>query len=229
MATIIESTAAKPAAVEPGLAAISQALGQHYAATFDKHGATAKGVDWGPAADVTLRYEKMLDVLEPGIAAQRTVSLLDVGCGYGGLLEHAQGRGIALDYTGIDMAENMIAHARASFPPAAFHAGDVLALAGSRQFDYVVCNGILTQKLLTSIMAMNVYAQRLMRKMFDLCQRGVAFNIMSNQVNFMAENLYYRSPVEVLSFALSELTRKVRIDHAYRLYEYTVYLYRDEP
>ena len=229
MATIVDPTAANSQPVDPQAAAISRALGNHYAATFAAHGPTAKGVDWGPAADVRLRYEKMLSVIEPHIAAERTVSLLDVGCGYGGLLEHAESRGLKLDYTGIDMAGNMIEHARGAFPQAQFWHGDVLALAHPRQFDYVICNGILTQKLLASILAMNAFAQQLMRKLFDLSCRGVAFNIMSNQVNFMADNLYYRSPVEVLSFALSELTRKVRIDHAYRLYEYTVYLYREEP
>jgi hypothetical protein len=60
--------------------------------------------------------------------------------------------------------------------------------------DYVVCAGILTMKLTASILDMNKYAARLIRKMFALCKVGIAFDIMTNQVNFMAENAYYRSP-----------------------------------
>lgn len=49
---------------------------------------------------------------------------------------------------------------------------------------------------------------------------------MTTKVNYMVENQYYRNPVELFAYCLAEITNKVRIDHAYPLYEYTVYLYR---
>jgi hypothetical protein len=50
---------------------------------------------------------------------------------------------------------------------------------------------------------------------------------MTSYVNYQASNLYYRNPAELLAWCMSQLTSKVRLDHAYPLYEYTVYLYRD--
>lgn len=209
---------------------ITAALKEHYSQTFAQHGATARGVDWGRDADVALRYDKMLAVLEAETSASDTdkvgMSLLDVGCGFGGLYEHARARGMDLNYAGIDIVPEMIDHARNSIPDGHFACTDVFDDSLNSRYDYVVCNGILTQKLTTSIRDMDRYAETLIRRLFELCRRGVAFNLMTNKVNFMVDNLYYRSPVELLAFCFAEITDRVKIDHAYPLYDYTVYLYR---
>ena len=211
---------------EPRPDPISEALGRHYAETFDRHGPTSEGVDWGAdASRAALRYDNMLGVLARD-AGPTVPSLLDVGCGYGELLDHAARKGIALDYTGIDVAENMIRWATAHSPGGRFVHGDILSCEVGGPFDYVVCNGILTQKLRTSGLEMDRYAARLIRRMFSLCRRGAAFNVMTTKVNRFADNLYYRNPAELFSWCLSELTPHVRLDHAYPLYEYTMYLYR---
>lgn len=204
---------------------VSKRLKEHYEKTFSEFGASSRGVDWGKDEDVLLRYEKMLSVISSESA--QCVSILDVGCGYGGLLDYAVERGVKLEYTGIDVAKNMIAYANLHHENGNFFVGDVLHHPLHQRFDYVVCNGILTQKLATTIKDMDQFANALIQRMFELCQTGIAFNVMSNKVNFMAENLYYRSPVEMLSFCLDSLSSKVRVDHAYPLYEYTVYVYRD--
>lgn len=203
---------------------ISEALGRHYADTFDRYGPSSDGVDWGAdAARAALRYDNMLAVL--GRQPRIVPSLLDVGCGYGGLLQHAGRVGVALNYTGIDVAENMIRWANANETCGRFLHGDVLTYEFDESFDYVVCNGILTQKLHTLGLEMDRYAARLVRRMFTLCRQGLAFNLMTTKVNHFANNLYYRNPAELLSWCLSELTPHVRLDHAYPLYEYTLYLY----
>lgn len=205
---------------------ISEALGRHYAETFERHGPTSLGVDWGADASRTsLRYDKMLAVLPRDFAP--TTSLLDVGCGYGGLLTHAARKGLAFQYTGIDVAENMIGWATTNVPEARFVHGDILIHDFGETFDYVICNGILTQKLQAPGLEMDRYAARLIRRLFELCRNGIAFNVMTTKVNHFANNLYYRNPAELLSWCLSEVTPYLRLDHAYPLYEYTMYLYRE--
>jgi SAM-dependent methyltransferase len=205
---------------------VSQTFAAHYRQCFAEHGATPRGLDWGPRQeDLDLRYHNMLAV----IAAedrQRPVSVLDVGCGYGGLLTYAQAQGLQLRYTGIDLVTEMLEHARAAHPSAAFLHGDVLDFDPAERFDYVVCNGILTPRYKLSVRAMDAYCRRMLRKMFALAGTGMAVNLMTTKVNFMEDHLYYINPVEMFGFCLTELTAKLRIDHAYRLYEYTLYLYR---
>lgn len=205
---------------------ISKALRRHYSEKFSLHGPSSEGVDWG--ADETkmlLRYDKMLNVI--GEAGENKASLLDVGCGYGGLSKYVGSRNIELDYTGIDVAQNMIEWATVNVPSGRFIYGDVLEYQFDGKFDYVVCNGILTQKLETPGLQMDRFAAQLVRKMFSLCTVGIAFNIMTTKVNYYSNNLYYRNPAEMLAWCLSEISPHIKLDHAYPLYEYTIYLYRN--
>jgi len=205
---------------------ISKALGQHYAEKFSRHGASSEGVDWGPdETKMLLRYEKMLNVANWVDGSKP--SLLDVGCGFGGLNSYAAGKNIDLEYTGIDVAGNMIEWARANGSSGTFIPGDILEYQFDRAFDYVVCNGILTQKLEATGLEMDQFAARLIRQMFSLCTIGVAFNVMTSKVNYFSNNLYYRNPAELMSWCLSELTPHLKLDHSYPLYEYTLYLYRN--
>ena len=205
---------------------ITESLRRHYAEKFSAHGPTSEGVDWGSdESRMLLRYHKMLAVLEAPLA--KKPSILDVGCGYGGLLKYLEKLKIEADYTGIDVADNMIKWASENLKSGKFVCGDILDSSFERGFDYVVCSGVLTQKLDTPAADMDRFAAKLIRTMFDLCKRGIAFNVMTTKVNYFANNLYYRDPADMLSWCLSGITRHVKIDHAYPLYEYTVYLYRE--
>lgn len=205
---------------------VSETLKAHYEKKFEMYGPSSMGVDWGEEEkNLNLRYEKMLAVLQD--SGLSLPSLLDVGCGFGGLLRYVNTKGINLCYTGVDVAENMIKWARKSFPENEFFLGDVLEIINDKQYDYTVCNGILTQKLNIAALAMDEYAHKLIRRMYDLCLEGIAFNVMTTKVNHFANNLYYRNPGELLSWCMSEITPHFKIDHAYPLFEYTIYLYRE--
>ena len=205
---------------------ITQKLERHYRECFSVHGATPKGVDWRDDATANIRYARMLAVIE--MKAGEIPTVLDVGCGYGGLLGYARLNGVALNYIGIDVVAGMIEEARKAYPDARFIHGDVLTATFDTPADYVVCNGILTQKLDFADGAMNEFAQRLIVRMFSIARRGVAFNMMSSFVNFIVPNLYYKNPAETVAFCLSNLSRHVKIDHSYGLYEYTTYAYHEQ-
>lgn len=205
---------------------ISKVLEQHYSQKFSQHGASSEGVDWGAdESKMLLRYDKMLSVADwvPG----NQPSLLDVGCGYGGLRSYAISKNIDLYYTGIDVAGNMIEWAAANVSSGNFIHGDLLDYKFEQDFSYVVCNGILTQKLFIAGLQMDQFAAQLIRKMFSLCTIGLAFNVMTTKVNYFSDNLYYRNPAELFSWCLSEITPHIKLDHSYPLYEYTVYLYHN--
>lgn len=205
---------------------ISAALGAHYAQAFAEHGASSRGVDWGEdTADHDIRLDRMLAVTEMGLRSDAEQSILDVGCGYGALLERMEARGIALSYTGVDICAPMIDAARARRPDATWRVGDILASEDTAAYDFAVCNGIMTQKLTATQRDMDAFAKTLIARLFQSARVGVAFNVMTTHVNFMSDNLYYRNPAELLAWCMSELTPRVRLDHAYPLFEYTVYLY----
>jgi len=208
---------------------ISIALAIHYSETFERNGANSLGVDWGPNADDhRLRLDQMLHVMRNGRPRSETPSLLDVGCGFGSLIDRANELRIPLTYTGIDICKPMVEFARNRHPQSEWIADDFLNLEMPKQFDYVICNRILTQKLEATIREMDDFLKMLVRRMFDLCKIGCAFNTMTSHVNFTSPNLCYRSPSELVAWCMSEISSRVVIDSAYPLFEFTVYIYRED-
>jgi hypothetical protein len=208
----------------------------HYTKTFKSHGPTSKGVDWGAMEDVEFRYRKMMEILNRDYEKPEGVpTVLDAGCGWGGLLAYCRKNGIEVDYTGIDIVKEMIDYAKAAHDVGKFIHGDILRFNPKQKYDYVVGSGVLSLKLNNSIPQTENYVRTTVQKMFSLCRYGTAFNLMSNRVNFMVDNLYYTSPVEFLNFCLQDISSRVKLDHGYsclnrgsgKLFEYTVYLYRD--
>lgn len=207
---------------------ISEKLKAHYRETFKNNGPNAKGVDWGAEDEVNLRYDRMIRVIDhTNSAASSDHSVLDVGCGYGGLRTYMNQNDLQVKYTGIDVVEEMIDCAKGLHKDCEFITGDILDIEDEECYDFVVCNGILTQKLDAGIKQTDEFAQVLIKKMFGLSKKGIAVNTMKTKVNFMAPNLYYRNPVELLAWCMNEVTDRVILDHAYPLYEYTIYLYKD--
>lgn len=214
---------------------ITKLLKDYHHKVFLEHGATAKGVDWNNEQEVLLRYDKMLKVIEMDFyEGPRKPTILDVGCGWGGMAKRANDISAPVSIFGIDVVEEMIVHANKEFPEHFFQALDVFKIQESEAYDFVVCNAILTQKHHISIPDMENFTKRLVKKMFELCRYGIAFNLMSTRVNFTVDNLYYQNPVEMLSWLLSDISPRVVLDHGYsslssgkgKFYDYTVYVYK---
>lgn len=214
---------------------ITHLLKEYHRKVFSEHGATAKGVDWNDEAEVLVRYDKMLKVIEMDFYNGPDVpTVLDVGCGWGGLAKRAREIGAPVAISGIDVVEEMIIHAKSEFPDCSFETADVFAMEELEIYDFVVCNAILTQKHDISIVEMERFAKRLVQKMFALCRHGIAFNMMSTRVNYTVGNLYYQNPVELFTWLLNELSPRVVIDHGYsslasgvgKYYDFTVYVYK---
>jgi len=215
---------------------LTELFKRHHTKKFKEYGATAKGVDWNDENEMLFRYKKMMDVLNRDFEKPEGIpTVLDVGCGWGGLLAYCLGNRIKVEYTGIDIVESMINYAQKNFDNGEFILGDVFEHNPERKYDYVICNAIMTQKLTASIPEMENFTNRLILKMFELCQYGIAFNLMSTRVNFMVDNLYYRSPVELLNFCFIEVSPRIKLDHGYsslkrgkgKFYDYTVFIYKD--
>ena len=198
----------------------------HYESCLERHGDTHLGVDWPKADDASTRYRVMLGVVRepPGEA----VSLLDFGCGTAHLYEHMLREGVrGIEYAGLDLSEKFVALARGKVPERSFYVADVLEDdAGLPVFDYLVMNGVFTEKRGLSYEEMLRYFERLLKKVWEKAGRGLAFNVMSKHVDWEREDLFHL-PFDTLAALLKrELTRNFVIRNDYGLYEYTTYVYR---
>jgi SAM-dependent methyltransferase len=197
----------------------------HYESCLERHGDSHLGVDWPKKEDVDTRYRVMLELVRdprPG------ATLLDFGCGAAHLYEYMQRRGMdQLEYAGLDLGASFVDLARSKFPDRRFYGVDVLEAPDAiPDFDYVVMNGVLTEKRELSFDEMWAYTQRLLRAIFARTRVGLAFNVMSKHVDWEREDLFHL-PFDLLAgFLRRELSRHFVFRLDYGLYEYTTYVYR---
>ncbi|MSO69852.1 MAG: class I SAM-dependent methyltransferase [Alphaproteobacteria bacterium] len=198
----------------------------HYERCLAEHGPNHRGVDWPNAPDLATRFDVMLGVVR---ATPARPSVLDLGCGPGLLLDHlrATGRQDALDYNGVDLSQAMIEAGTRLWPSVQFSRRDILEQPfDEKSFDYVIMNGVLTEKESLSAAAMTAYAERLIEAAFRCCRVGIAFNVMSAHVDRKRDDLFHWPFDALMSFLKARVTRHVTLRADYGLYEYTVYAYR---
>ncbi|AYA37125.1 class I SAM-dependent methyltransferase [Hymenobacter oligotrophus] len=202
----------------------------HCESYLTAHGDNHKGVGWPNYDDAQLRYQVMLDGLLAAVPAGQHVRLLDFGCGPAHFCEFLQQGQYAsrIEYTGLDLSERYLALARQKFPATTFLQLDVLQESDALPtFDYIVLNGIFTQKCSNSFEEMWAYCQDMLRALWPKATRGVAFNVMTKQVDWERDDLFH-VPMDLLAtFLKKEITRNFVLRHDYGLYEYTTYLFRE--
>lgn len=202
-------------------------LQTHYEKCLKEHGPNHLGVDWPSAKDLTTRFDVMLGVIRKDTAPP--CSLIDLGCGVGLLADHLIGNGMlnSLDYYGIDVSQPMIDQALKNHGSLRFEVRDILESpleeAGS---DYIVMNGVLTEKLTLSYSQMEAFAQRMIQTAFNACRIGVSFNVMNHHVDWQRDNLFHWRLDDCIGYIVKKLSRHVVVRMDYGLYEYTVYVYK---
>lgn len=198
----------------------------HYESCLEKYGDTHKGVDWPDEQDVYARYKVMLDVISPAVSGN--VSLLDFGCGASHLYEYILNNKLDfIQYSGLDLSEKFVDLSRRKYPNIQFFCLDILDdQIHLPSFDYIVMNGVFTEKRDLSFDEMFSYFKRVVRRIFAYTRIGFAFNVMSSHVDWERDDLFHL-PLDVLAdFLIEELTRDFVIRNDYGLYEYTTYVYR---
>jgi hypothetical protein len=202
------------------------AIIEHYESCLARHGDTNLGVDWPNQADAEKRYLVMLEVVrEPFVG----LTLLDFGCGASHLYPYLQSSRFAgLEYHGLDASPAFCALSREKYPQNDYVCLDVIAEPGELgEFDYVVMNGVFTEKRDLTFEEMFEYFKQVMRIVFPKVRRGLAFNVMSKAVDWERSDLFHVPTDLLISFMANELTRHFIIRNDYGLYEYTVYVYKE--
>jgi SAM-dependent methyltransferase len=201
----------------------------HYEDCLARHGDTHFGVDWPNAADAAKRYDVMLDLL-PARSSGTDLSLLDFGCGASHLYEHMQaGRYPGISYAGLDLSPRFVELSRTKFPENRYWCLDLLESSADSlpEFDYVIMNGVFTEKRELSFEAMLDYFERLLARTYEHARFGLAFNVMSKHVDWERDDLFHL-PFDTLARILtSRLSRHFVFRNDYGLYEYTTYVFKE--
>lgn len=198
---------------------------EHYENCLKKHGDTHLGVDWPKAEDASLRYKIMLDIIHLG----ENCSLLDFGCGAAHLLSFIQNNGYHnISYSGLDLSNDFISICKQKNPCINFICGDVIKTPDIiANFDFIILNGVFTEKRELSFDEMFEYFKSLVKILFEKTNKGIAFNVMTAHVDWEREDLFHL-PFDLLaSFLKQEISRNFIIRNDYGLYEYSVYIFKN--
>ncbi|MBN8828228.1 MAG: methyltransferase domain-containing protein [Sphingobacteriia bacterium] len=204
-------------------------LVEHYEKCFKQHGASHKGVDWPNEHDAFKRLRIMLEIVK--FHGNQKVKLLDLGCGYGALFSYLKSHNLLekIDYHGVDLSNEMISYAQSNFEPQNFEVKDVISNPfNDNQFDFVIMNGVFTEKLSMTQIEMQEFFITLIKEASKISKFGFAFNVMSKHVDYEKDHLFHISYDEIASILKKELNivnnYSFRAD--YGLYEFTSYVYK---
>ena len=192
-----------------------------------KHGDRPEGVGWPVATDAPARYRVMLELIRPEHRSR--VRLLDFGCGLSHLYEHIGREGIAgIEYSGLDISAAYLEISRRKHPGLTYYDIDVLEDDSALpEFDYVIMNGIFNSRVRMSQEEMFGLVRSLVARVFTHARHGIAFNVMSKQVEWEREDLFHLPMDQLAAFLAGNVSRHFVIRHDYGLYEYTTYVYRE--
>jgi SAM-dependent methyltransferase len=156
------------------------------------------------------------------------MSFLDFGCGASHLYEYILEHNIDhIRYSGLDISEKFVTLSRRKFPAIDYYHLDILEDAnGLPEFDYIVMNGVFTEKCDLDFDVMLSFFMRVVKRIFSKARVGIAFNVMSSHVDWEREDLFHLPMDTLAAFVIEELTRNFVIRNDYGLYEYTTYVYR---
>jgi SAM-dependent methyltransferase len=200
---------------------------KHYENCLEKFGDTHLGVDWPKLEDVNTRYKIMIEVINP--IPEHECTLLDFGCGASHLYEYIVKNKLKnIIYSGLDLSSKFIDLSKTKFPFLNYYCVDILEeTARIPTFDYIIMNGVFTEKSDLTFEEMYSYFKKTIKLAFQKVNIGMAINVMSKHVDWERDDLFHLSMDKLSSFLIQEVSRHFIIRNDYGLYEYTIYIYKN--
>ncbi|MFO0665264.1 MAG: class I SAM-dependent methyltransferase [Polyangiaceae bacterium] len=192
---------------------------------YRTHGDSFKALDYGSVETQRKKFQVLASVGD-----LKNASVLDVGCGFGDLLDFLSPDREPARYVGVDLVPEIVEAARArdrssmQATKIGFEVGNILdGRSGlpDEVFDYVVCTGfncVDTGRNFEDL-------KTAMRCMLEIARIGVAFGMVSTYADRKNPTTYYAPPEAVLTEAFS-LTPRVALRHDYMPHDFTIFLYK---
>ncbi|MDX8381510.1 MAG: class I SAM-dependent methyltransferase [Ghiorsea sp.] len=169
---------------------------------------------WSNREIQELRFKVLADV-----GVQSGDSVLDVGCGFADLNPWFEQQKISAHYTGIDISPDLIGVAKKKNPDSDLFVGE-LKNSGFKalSFDWVLLSGALNEPYNDK----GKYARKTIKEMYRLCRKGVAFNLLNEQV-VKAYDLQSFEPKIMLEYCeILSSNCELRIDYLEN--DFTIYM-----
>lgn len=207
-------------------------LAAHYRECLKKYGDRSLGMDWPRETDNLRRFAVMAALFEQDLLSSgKRIKLLDFGCGTSHFFEFLRTTGLAkrIDFMGIDIVPESIEISKRKFPGNKYLCLDILASTEALgTHDYITINGIFTQKRSMTEREMRKFLERVLARLYPCFRRGLAFNTMSDQVDFRRRGAFHIDLDWAAKMLAKKFSRHFLVRHDYGLFENTFYLFKKE-
>ena len=197
----------------------SEILTSRFAASMARAGITPVGIGWPNAPELASRFEVLFSGLDmSSFSRDRPLRLLDLGCGPGFLLDWLSINGLIdmVDYTGVDVTELTMHHARTRWPKHRFLLRDLRdSPFAPNSFDYCIICGVFTARYENSYTQMLNLVTDTILSVWPSTTMGLAFNVMSKHVDWERDDLFHWPLDDIMAFCKEKLSRHVslRLDY----------------
>lgn len=185
-------------------------LKKYYKNQFKKYGPTLNGVGWSKKKKSTKRYKVLLKILKFK-SKKKIFSILDVGCGYGKLIDYLP-KNFKYNYTGIDIVQDMIEYAKKKNQSknCNFYKKDILKI--TKKYDFIICNGVFTLKNNLNEKKMREFVLKCLNKFNKHSNIGFSFNLMSEIVDYKSNILFYPDKDFIINFSKKKKYSEIVFD-----------------
>lgn len=191
----------------------------HYKNLLEAHGDNHNSAQYSSRESQEARYSILTQIAD--LTEQH---VLDWGCGTGHLATWLADSNVICRYTGVDIVPEFLTLGREKHPKHRF--GTMEDFEGE-YFDWIIISGVFNNRMVDNLSFFHQHVSRL----WMLCTKGMAFNLMSSWVDYEDAALWYTRPEEVFAY-MKSLTPFVTIRNDYVVkntsipFEYAVYAYR---
>ncbi len=198
----------------------------HYENCLNEHKTGAMAVDWKNEESANIRYAVMLDLIPSN---KETVRILDFGCGLGGLKNYIDVHKLThIEYEGLEISKAYAKAARKNHPDVKIHCLDILKdEIKFSEYDYIILNGIFTRRENMTETQMLEYLKNITMRLFPYAKQGIAFNIMSENVDWKNDKLFHPNNTTLTNLICEHLSGHFILRNDYGLYETTCYVYQN--
>lgn len=190
-----------------------------YRSLFLKYGPDPKSLKWESRKAAEQRYREIASLLD-----FKGKSVLDVGCGFGGIIPFIVSKAKTFSYTGIDLIGGFLAEARKLYPQHTFIEGDYFARPLTKKFDIIIANGCLNTNIEDNL----GFRKKAIRVMFEHAKKAVVFNMaggLTPRKTAKGSNVWFADASGILEFCKSLTPEVMFRDHPGRR-EFTIVLAR---
>jgi len=171
-----------------------------------------------------LRFERLIRNIREYLHGN---TIHDVGAGVCDLHKYLLANKIDHKYSGTEIVPEMIEDSLREYPEIKLYNRNLLTVT-NETYDFTVLSGTLNRLNGLEKKVWEEYCYNLIKKMFAISSKGIAFNFLTSYSTFSKDDLMYFNPSEILDYCITKLSRVVSIDQSYPLYEATITVFKKD-